>query len=91
MTNKYIIKNCPALDDQGNCFQGSIVLGTAYQECEQRNDCLLKQIAERCKSLINLCDKCEGDENFDCIDCTQGGKAIMGNYILDLLEIQECQ
>ena len=90
MTNKYIIKNCPAMDDHGNCFQGSIVLGTAYQECEQRS-CLLKLIVERCKAQISFCNNCEGVEYIDCIDCTQGGKAIMGNYILDQLEIQECE
>ena len=79
------------MDDQGNCFQGSIVLGTAYQECEQRNDCLLKQIAERCKSSINFCDSCKGNKTFECIGCSYGGRAVMGRHIRDLLEIKECE
>ena len=85
MTNKYIIKKCPAfLGEQIQCASYPVL-------CKDKQNCSLKQIAERCKSSINLCDKCEGDEIIDCIDCTQGGKAIMGNYILDLLEIQECE
>lgn len=51
MTNKYIIKNCPAMTDQGNCFQGSLFLGTAYRDCEERTDCLLKQIVDKTLSV----------------------------------------
>ena len=42
--NKYIVSNCPALDDQGRCFQGSVILGTAFKECQERQDCLMKRI-----------------------------------------------
>ena len=42
--NKYVVSNCPALDDQGRCFQGSIVFGTAFKECQERPDCLMKRI-----------------------------------------------
>lgn len=42
--NKYIVSNCPALDDQGRCFQGSIAFGTAFKECQERHDCLMKRI-----------------------------------------------
>ena len=42
--NKYIISNCPALDDQGRCFQGSATLGTAFKECQERQDCLIKKV-----------------------------------------------
>ena len=41
---KYIVSNCPALDDQGRCFQGSVLAGTAYKNCEERHDCLVKKI-----------------------------------------------
>ena len=53
---KYIIKNCPALymldiklgekiiDTVSSCFE-------AHCKCEDRTDCLLKQIVEKCKNI----------------------------------------
>lgn len=41
--NKYIVKNCPAMDDMGRCFQGSVLLNTAFKECELHSDCIIKQ------------------------------------------------
>ena len=53
MDKKYIVKNCPALDDQGQCFQGSVLLGTAFKECEEK-DCLIKQVIEKCITKQDL-------------------------------------
>lgn len=88
MDKKYIVKNCPALDDQGRCFQGHVLLGTAFKECEEK-DCLLKQMVKMLKPHANFCDDCNGNELIDCIDCTQGGKAIIANAVLEMLEISE--
>ena len=45
-----------------------------------------EEIMELCKDVINECDTCDGDPDFDCIDCTQGGKAILAHQILELLQ-----
>lgn len=36
--------------------------------------------------MIDACNNCDGDANIDCIDCTQGGKAIMANYVLEMIQ-----
>ena len=41
------------------------------------------------KPHANFCDDCNGNELIDCIDCTQGGKAIIANAVLEMLEISE--
>jgi hypothetical protein len=85
--SKYIIKNCDAIHKHPvghwNCANGI--------ECQKREDCLLKQIVELCKKAIKDCDKCKGDPETDCYDCTQGGKAIQSDKILELLDIQEVE
>lgn len=88
---KYIIKNCPCLYEYG---KGDCCNDLRYDQhtlCQDCTDCLLKKIVEKCETHFNFCDNCVGDVNIDCIDCTQGGKAIMGNYILEMLEIKECE
>lgn len=96
--NKYIIKNCPSLNQARNLCNEIIStccadynMGKEVVWCKDCTDCLLKRIVKKCKTHLNFCDNCDGDVNIDCIDCTQGGKAIMSNYILELLEIEECE
>ena len=48
---KYIIKNCPAFDDQARCTAGPIITGNYLKECECFSVCLLKQIVEKCKKV----------------------------------------
>ena len=46
------------------------------------------KIRELCETVKNECDTCYSDIDFDCgdcIDCTQGGKAILAKQILELL------
>lgn len=45
-------------------------------------------IEELCKKCIEECNTCNGDPEYDCIDCTQGGKAILAHQILELLQEQ---
>ena len=82
MSDKYIIKNCPCYMKQpeADCWADQL------SWCENYTDCLLKQIVELCKKAIKDCDKCNGDPEVDCIDCTQGGKAILAHQILELLQ-----
>ena len=44
---------------------------------------LIDKLKANCQLMIDACNKCDGDPNIDCIDCTQGGKAIMANYVLE--------
>ena len=46
---KYIIKNCPAFDDQARCTAGHIITGNYLKECECFSNCLLKRIVKKCK------------------------------------------
>ena len=47
---------------------------------------LINKLKANCQLMIDACNNCDGDPNIDCIDCTQGGKAIMAYYILDLIQ-----
>lgn len=39
----------------------------------------IKEIAERDKGF---CDKCDGDIEIDCVDCHEGGRALLAKEIL---------
>ena len=78
MSNKYIIRNCPAFDD-GDCASPTehIPYATA---CEHIEDCKIKQI-------IELCGK------YHVIDAGYQKVAInyLSSDILKLLDIQEVE
>lgn len=44
------------------------------------------KIRELCEEVKNECDTCDGDPDYDCIDCTQGGIARLAEKILELLQ-----
>ena len=46
----------------------------------------IKEIAERDKEF---CIKCNGDKEIDCIDCIEGGRALLAKEILQ--KISECE
>lgn len=50
---------------------------------------LIEKLKANCQLMIDACNKCEGNPNIDCIDCTQGGKAIMAYNVLDLIQENE--
>lgn len=81
---KYIIKNCPALTDQGECYQGSVFMGTAFKECQKRTDCTLKKIVELCSEQACL--------GIDCLWCSDNCNLRLIEFakkILGTLEIEE--
>ena len=83
MSDKYIIKNCPAYDCsivEWNC------LGSDTTECKNGN-CVLKQIVELAKGHTELCKNCE-QQIKEC-DCNDICNAYRLNKILQLLDIQE--
>ena len=47
---------------------------------------LIEKLKAACQLHINACNQCGGDVNIDCIDCTQGGKAIMAHYVFDIIQ-----
>ena len=62
---KYIIKNCPALDDQARCMAGHVITGNYLKECEFITTCLIKQTYEKVKN----CQCAELMNNFDIEEC----------------------
>ena len=84
MSNKYIIKNCPALQQTYYC-------NTHHSKCQDCTNCVMKQIVELCKRDKNFCVNCrsKADDNIDCIECIEGGRAQLAQDILQLLQIEE--
>lgn len=75
MSDKYLIRNCPALY-QINGMTNEC-LGTDYQ-CQDCTDCILKQIVELCNEYSGTWEDC---------DYSNG----LSDEILELLEIEECE
>lgn len=90
MSNKYIIKNCPATYQN---FEDKFVCTTQIKEkgfpfyCQDCTDCKLKQIVELCKNIksINKTNSYVGEY----IEFTQ--RSPLADEILELLDIQEVE
>lgn len=60
-------------------------IGTMLGDLQIENDklkaCLteIKEIAERDRTF---CIKCNGDKDIDCVDCIEGGRALLAKDIL---------
>ena len=68
---------CPQCRDVPYCYYRQL------KKCEQK----LEKIKEKCKFFISKCNECENpDITIDCIDCTEGGKAIASYKILNIIE-----
>lgn len=81
MNNKYIIRNCPAInqnfEDEFVCTSQIKVKSFPFY-CQNCTDCLLKQIVEKCKDIKK--------------DHYWGMREIrFSQEILELLDIQECE
>lgn len=87
MPKKYIISNCPAMDDQARCMAGHIITCNYLKECEFINNCLLKRIVNEIKKekIINCI--IDGKEQI----LRANYRTPEGNKILELLEIEECE
>ncbi len=46
----------------------------------------LEKIIKICEEAIRLCSCPEPDVNFDCIDCTEGGRASLAKEIMEVLK-----
>lgn len=83
---KYIIKNCP-LNCNGECPD----VKTGY--CQDKPDCLLKQIVENLKQVVYAChcDNCDGCGFYEGCSDTECGtyQALKSLELLDIQEIEE--
>lgn len=77
--SKYIIKNCPALQQTYYC-------NTHHSKCQDCTDCVLKQIVEKSKDAQNEYPKHFSDGE---LDMFVSGRFNMAGNILALLDIQE--
>lgn len=48
----------------------------------------LNELKEMCQKELEECNSCNGDPEYDCVDCTQGGKAIFAHKVLEWLEAE---
>lgn len=95
MSDKYIIKNCPVCEfsDWEECTgylaEGYICndIHTEIVECQDRTDCVMKQIVELAKGHTELCKNC--DQQIKECDCSDICNAYRLDKILKLLDIQE--
>jgi hypothetical protein len=85
--SKYIIKNCPCYYNkpEADCWADQL------NWCQNYTDCVLKQIVELCKGAVEICSNCDDSLEGACINCTLGSKAVQGDKILKLLDIQEVE
>ena len=84
MSDKYIIRNCPAQDVLGEecCYFNQ------YAKCED-SDCIMKQILTLAKGHTELCKDCnwQKENHF----CEEDCNAYKLNKIVQLLDIQEIE
>ena len=89
MSDKYIIRNCPAIygiDDGFLCSDREDDESEKY--CYDCTDCIMKQIVEKCKKYIeNYNDKVFYDK--DDVKILMGKVMLSQSILSELLDIQE--
>ena len=82
--SKYVIKNCPAIYSDEYCKENTYEDGSIH--CQDRTDCLLKKIVEKCRdSKFYL--KHYGHPENDGVKNYTLAKEILNN----ILDIEECE
>lgn len=85
--SKYIVKNCPAMCTS-KYFTGECRLECIL--CKDITDCLIKQVIEKCKEPEQVYRNY--DNPLTQVQCnTLFGRRTLGNEILQLFEIEECE
>ena len=85
----YIVKNCTSLDSDGTTCQDCSYEDCGADDCINRNDCVIKQVIEKCKDAKLECSCKNPDPDIDCFECTSGGRAELGQEILNMFDIEE--
>ena len=85
MSDKYVIKNCPACRISPSCCTEWNLLHGEWKDCKDINDCVMKRIIEKCKNVkaINKRNSYVGEY----IEFTQYSP--LAEEILQLFEIEE--
>lgn len=80
--SKYVIKNCPyySEDETLDGYEN-------MTDCQNINDCILKQIVELCRNIDCPCEY----QGVDCWECSRIGAKTFADKILKLLDIKECE
>lgn len=74
--NKYIVKNCPALQQTYYC-------DTHHSKCQDCTDCVIKQVIEKCKKTLDLMNSASGNNAY------AGGRCTEAEQILQLFDMEE--
>jgi len=86
----YRFKRKSCEDCKLNCiYKNKNNLYRKYKAQEQqlnKLDTKLEKIIKICKEPIRLCDCPDADINYDCVDCTDGGKASLAKEIMRVLK-----
>lgn len=86
MSDKYIIRNCPACRQyQVGIYTCDDLYDCDLQRCQDCTDCLLKQIVELCRKTVEIFSAESGTQPY------AGGRCTEAEGILQLLDIQECE
>lgn len=83
--SKYIVKNCPSYS---NGYIGCTASRVSSCFCESCNDCLIKQVIEKCKNKKEWFSKLPDGVAFD-LTTFLGGN--LQDEILQLFVIEECE
>ena len=83
---KAIIRNCPAI----RFVAGNYICEGTLELCSVNKSCPLRKIVDKCQRYIKFCNECsyQGDE-YNCVDCTEGGEACAAEDLLLFTDIEE--
>ena len=84
----YIVKNCHCYIN----YEYKLHLccdGQGDGECQDCTDCVIKQVIEKCKDTKLECSCKNPNPDIDCFECTSGGRAELGQEILNIFDIEE--
>lgn len=84
MSDKYIIKNCPAYSKDALDF--CLAKNATQAICYNCTDCVMKQIYEKCENTI-IQNPNQEDDTFE----FDVGRESLGTEIIGLLDIQEVE
>lgn len=96
MSDKYVIKNCPACRIAHSCCTEWNLLHGEWKECENITDCIMKKIIEKCSKAHGQIIGYEKGKIYDGKNLVEANLPLttinpLAKEILDLLDIEECE
>lgn len=92
MSEKYIVKNCPSCIISPSCCAKYHIDNRSSKDCQNIEDCVIKQVIEKCKERSGKCERCKASEDYqptDCLDYCSNDDVIFADDILQLFDIEE--